>query len=257
MQKRKIVTQVALASGLAIALVLTVQAARTPAPALAETASGSVGLKSAGALAFGPNGVLFVGDSVGGAIEAIDTDDRSPAHSASKIDVQAVDEKLAALVGVMPSDILINDVAVNPISKNAYVSAARGRGPDAAPLIVRVDTSGQLTLVALDKIKHQTVSLTDAPEANPSARQNPRTQTITDMAFVNGNVMVAGMSNEEWSSALRSIPYPFTNAGKGTQLQIWHASHGRYETQSPVRTFVPYTIYGSRTCWPLIPARRW
>ena len=80
--------------------------------------------------------------------------------------------------------------------------------------------------------------------AAPDARQNPRTQTITDMAFVNGNVMVAGMSNEEWSSALRSIPYPFKTAGKGTQLQIWHASHGRYETQSPVRTFVSYKIKG-------------
>ena len=78
------------------------------------------------------------------------------------------------------------------------------------------------------------------------------------MAFVNGNVMVAGMSNEEWSSALRSIPYPFKTAAKGTQLQIWHSSHGRYETQSPVRTFVPYTIDGKEyvlaayTCTPLV-----
>jgi len=139
-----------------------------------------------------------------------------------------------------------------------YVSAARGRGPDAAPLIARVDATGKLTLLALDNIKHETVSLADAPDANPSARQNPRTQTITDMAFVNGNIMVAGMSNEEWSSALRSIPYPFKSAGKGTQLQIWHASHGRYETQSPVRTFVPYTIDGkdyvlaAYTCTPLV-----
>ena len=78
------------------------------------------------------------------------------------------------------------------------------------------------------------------------------------MAFVNGNLLVAGMSNEEWSSALRSIPYPFNNAGKGTQLQIWHASHGRYETQAPVRTFVPYTLDGKQyvlaayTCTPLV-----
>jgi hypothetical protein len=78
------------------------------------------------------------------------------------------------------------------------------------------------------------------------------------MAFVNGSVMVAGMSNEEWSSALRSIPYPFKTAARGTQLQIWHASHGRYETQSPVRTFVPYTIDGQQyvlaayTCTPLV-----
>ena len=44
---------------------------------------------------------------------------------------------------------------------------------------------------------------------------NARTQTITDIAFVNGNVIVAGLSNEEWSSALRSIPYPVHAGGQG------------------------------------------
>jgi len=246
-------------AGFAAALVLTIYAARTlPVAAAGDTTAGSAGLKSAGALAFGPDGVLFIGDSTGGAIAAIDTGDRTPAAQASKVDVQGIDAKLAAMVGVMPADILINDVAVNPISKNVYVSAARGRGPDAAPLVARVDASGKLTLVALDNIKHDTMSLADAPAENAGARQNPRTQTITDMAYVNGNLMVAGMSNEEWSSALRSIPYPFKNASKGTQLQIWHASHGRYETQSPVRTFVPYTIDGkdyvlaAYTCTPLV-----
>jgi hypothetical protein len=257
MQYRKMMTQVTLVVGVALAAVFTVQAARTPPAAAGDLAGASSGLKSAGALAFGPDGVLFVGDSVGGAIAALDTADRTPAGSA-KIDVQGIDEKVAAMVGVAASDILINDVAVNPISKNVYVSAARGRGPDAAPLVVRVDASGKLTLLPLDNIKHETVSLSDAPDPNPAARQNPRTQTITDMAFVNGNVMVAGMSNEEWSSALRSIPYPFKTAARGTQLQIWHASHGRYETQSPVRTFVPYTIDGQQyvlaayTCTPLV-----
>jgi hypothetical protein len=82
--------------------------------------------------------------------------------------------------------------------------------------------------------------------------------TITDMSYVNGNLMVAGLSNEEWSSALRSIPYPFQSAKEGATLQIWHSSHGRYETESPVRTFVPYTIAGKQyilaayTCTPLV-----
>jgi hypothetical protein len=251
-------TRAALAGGLTLALVLTVHAARKPAGAVADLTPGSAQLKSAGALAFGPDGVLFVGDSVGGAVAALDTSDRTPSRGTAKVDVQGVDEKLAALVGVMPSEILINDVAVNPISKNIYVSASRGRGPDAMPLVARVDASGKLTLLALDNIRHETVSLVDAPDSNPSARQNPRTQTITDMAYVNGSLMVAGMSNEEWSSALRSIPYPFKTADKGTQLQIWHASHGRYETQAPVRTFVPYTIAGQQyvlaayTCTPLV-----
>ncbi len=258
MQYRKATTRAALAGSVAMALVLTVHAARKPADALADLAPGNAGLKSAGALAFGPDGVLFVGDSSGGAVAALDTNDRTPVRTASKVDVQGIDAKLAALVGVAPGDILINDVAVNPISKNVYVSAARGRGPDAMPLVVRVDASGKLTPLSLDNIRHDVVSLSDAPAANPSARQNPRTLTITDMAYVNGNVMVAGMSNEEWSSALRSIPYPFKSAAKGTQLQIWHSSHGRYETQSPVRTFVPYTISGQQyvlaayTCTPLV-----
>src|SRR5215468_1721608 len=242
---------------LAVAVVI-VYALRRPMPVVADgdLTSVNAGLKSAGALAFGPDGVLYVGDSMGGAVVALQTDDRTPASAA--VNVTGIDEKIAALVGVMPSDLLINDVAVNPISKNVYVSAARGRGPDASPVVVRVDASGKLTLLKLDSLKHESVNLSDVPDGNTSGRQNPRTQTITDMAYVNGNLMIAGMSNEEWSSALRSIPYPFKTANKGTQLQIWHASHGRYETQSPVRTFVPYTIDGkdyvlaAYTCTPLV-----
>ena len=249
--------------GLAVCLAAAVSLgvrARTPALPAADLPTGAAHLVSAGPLAFGPDGVLFVGDSLGGAIVALDTGDRTASRSAVKIDVQGIDQKVAALVGVTPDQIVINDVAVNPLSKNAYVSASRGRGPDAMPLLLRVDGSGKITLLSLDNVGHATVSLADAPAAAAAAnaRQDPRTLTITDMAFVNGNLMVAGMSNEEWSSALRSIPYPFKNAAKGTQLQIWHSSHGRYETASPVRTFVPYTMGGQQyvlaayTCTPLV-----
>jgi len=244
---------------MAAAVAFTVTAVRTTASPVPEMPSGKVQLMSAGALAFGPEGVLFVGDSVGGTVVAIDTQDRKAASSA-KINVEGVDAKIAALVGVTPDQIIINDVKVNPISKNVYLSASRGRGPDAMPLIMRVDASGNVTQVSLDNAKHASVTLADAPPPNaaPGARNNPRMQTITDMAFVNGNLMVAGLSNEEWASALRSIPYPFKDAEKGATLQIWHSSHGRYETASPVRTFVPYTISGQQyilaayTCTPLV-----
>ena len=254
--KARIVIRAALALGLTALAALVLPAQRSVSAA-AALAPGKVNLQSAGALTFGPDGVLFVGDSMGGAIVALDTADRTPAHGVA-INVQGLDVKIAALVGTTPDQIMVNDVAVNPISKNVYVSASRGRGPDAMPLIVRVEPSGKVTPLSLDNIAHASVSLSDAPASDPAARQNPRTTTITDMAFVNGSVMVAGMSNEEWSSALRSIPYPFNTAAKGTQLQIWHASHGRYETQSPVRTFVPYTLEGKQyvlaayTCTPLV-----
>jgi hypothetical protein len=199
-----------------------------------------------------------VGDSIGGAVVALDTKDNSAPRSAVKVDVQGIDTKIAALAGTTPDQIMVNDITVNPISKNVYLSASRGRGPDALPLIALATASGNVSLLSLDNIPHASVSLSDAPEANAGARQNPRMQTITDMNYVNGNVMVAGLSNEEWSSALRSIPFPFKKAEQGATLQIWHSSHGRYETQSPVRTFVPYTIQGQQyvlaayTCTPLV-----
>jgi len=242
---------------LSVALPHGVTAARTAASPLADLTAGTAHLMSAGSLTFGPDGVLFVGDSVGGSVVALDTNDRTVAAAAPKVNVQGIDEKIGALVGVAAGQIMINDIAVNPISKNVYLSASRGRGPDALPLIIRLDAAGKLTNVSLDNVKHDSVSLVDAP-GSAADRQNPRTQTITDMAYVNGNLMVAGMSNEEWSSALRSIPFPFKSAAKGTQLQIWHASHGRFETQAPVRTFVPYMLGGqpyvlaAYTCTPLV-----
>jgi hypothetical protein len=74
------------------------------------------------------------------------------------------------------------------------------------PLVVKVVASGKVTPLPLDNISHASVMLTDAPADNPSARQNPRTTTITDMESMDGKLMVTGMSNEEWNSAQRSIP---------------------------------------------------
>jgi len=240
-----------------VALAFGVSAARRPASPLTDLPSGKVQLQSAGALAFGPDGILFVGDSVGGAVVAIDTQDRTPG-SPAPVNVQGVDAKIAALVGATPDQIVINDVKVNPISNNVYLSASRGQGLDAVPVIVRVDHNGNVMNVSLDSAKHQSVSLVDVPESKPKARENPRMLTITDMAYLNGNVIVAGLSNEEWSSTLRSIPFPFKAAEAGTQVEIWHASHGRYETESPVRSFVPYVVNGKQmilagyTCTPLV-----
>jgi hypothetical protein len=239
------------------ALTLTFTTISKTAPATENLPVGKVPLTSAGPLAFGPNGVLFVGDSAGAMIVAIDTKDTKAAKTAS-INVEGVDAKIAGLVGVTPDQIVINDVKVNPISKNVYLSASRGKGPDAAPLIAKVDSKGNVTLLSMDAEPNAEISLVDAPASATGRGGNPRMQTITGMNYLNGSLMVSGLSNEEWSSALRSIPYPFKTADKGATLQIWHSSHGRYETQAPIRTFVPYDIAGEKyvlaayTCTPLV-----
>jgi hypothetical protein len=229
------------------------------ATSLDSLKAGKANLKSAGALAFGPDGILFVGDSMGASIVALDTQDRTSNPAPPAIEVKSINEKIAGLLGSTPDQVLINDVAVNPLSKKIYISVSRGRGPEAVPVIVRVDSAGKITELPLDGIKFSSVSLVDVPaDVKDQRGQSKRTEAITGLAFLNGKVIVAGLSNEEFSSNLRSIPFPFQTAVKGASIEIYHGSHGRFETNSPVRTFVAYSInnepniLAAYTCTPLV-----
>jgi hypothetical protein len=73
---------------------------------------------------------------------------------------------------------------------------------------------------------------------------------------VDGALLVAGLSNEEFSSKLRRIPFPFGGEVAANNLEIFHVSHGKWETAAPIRTFVPYdggrSILASYTCTPVV-----
>ena len=220
--------------------------------------AGKADLKSAGSLTFGPGAVLFVGDSTAGKIFALDTADTRPVANAAE--VSGVNLKIAALLGTTPDQILINDVAVNPMSHRAYLSVSRGTGPDAQAAIVRTTAGGNVELLALDNIKNASADLPNPVSNAPDQRgRSQRNLAITDIAYVNGRVVIAGLSNEEFASNLRSVPFPFNGAvSKGTSVEIFHGSHGRFETQAPVRTFTAYkvgnedVILASYTCTPLV-----
>ena len=106
-----------------VVLRLAVSAGLTAAVAFSASSTtmsmGKAELKSAGELAFGPDGILFVGDSVGAAIVAIDTGDRTPVRSAGKVEIKAINEKIAALLGATPDQILVKDVVVNPLDRKS------------------------------------------------------------------------------------------------------------------------------------------
>lgn len=248
------------------ALFLTAAAAASLAAASLAAAShtaslqaGKADLKSAGALAFGPDAILFVGDPMGAAVYALDTNDRGSGPS-GPVEVKGVGEKIAALLGTAPDQIMINDMAVNPISKKVYLSVSRGLGPTAMPVILRANHAGKLEEVALDNVKHSRIALPNVPDAEKKDRsgRSQRLEAITDLAYVDGAVLIAGLSNEEFASNLRSIPFPFKEATPGTAVEIFHGAHGRFETNSPVRTFVPYKIQDQQhllaayQCTPLV-----
>jgi len=123
--------------------------------------------------------------------------------------------------------------------------------------LLRIDGAGKIEIVAFSDVKYSKVDLPNAPAAVPGNR-NPRTSSITDMAFVDGRLYVAGLSNEEFSSKLRSVSYPFNTVDNGASVEIFHGNHGQFETRSPVYTFVPYKVKGETNliagylCTPLV-----
>jgi len=213
---------------------------------------GTPDLKSAGPLAFGPEGILFVGDPQGASIFAIATGDQKNGAGAGPIKVEAIDGKIASLLGTSEKEILINDLAVNPASGTAYLSLSRGKGPDAIPVLMRVNREGKI-----DEFSLQDVKFSKAVLPNPATGKQ-RSEAITKIAYVDGRVFVAGLSNEDFASQLRAVPFPFMETAKGTGVEIFHGSHGQIETKSPVRTFAPYKINGEEhllaayTCTPLV-----
>lgn len=242
-----------------IALVLTVSTASSAELLKALDKQGTPELKSAGPMAFGPDGILFVGDPISAAVFAIDTGDPS-ASAAGAVNLPAVNQQIAAMLGTPVDQVLINDLAVNPLSGAAYLSVSRGRGPDALPVILRVGGDGKLSVLTLENVRYAKAALPNAPDPNVKDRRgnSQRQESITDLAYVDGRIVVAGLSNEEFSSKLRTIPFPFTATDAGTSVEIYHTSHGQLETHAPVRTFISYTIndqphlLAAYTCTPLV-----
>ena len=241
----------------AIAIVGYSSWAPSSAQAVAQTGQGPK-LTSIGPLAFAADGTLFAADNQSAAIYALDLGAQGAGAANGAKGTDAINDKLAAMLGTEAREIAITDLAVHPRSKNAFVSVMRGQGAGAAPALFRVDGNGKIDMVALANVKFQKVDLPNAAVANPTARQNPRASVVTDMAFTDGRLWVAGLSNEEFASKLRAIPYPFANVDGGTSVEIYHGNHKQLETRSPVNAFVPYTLnnqpylLAGYTCTPLV-----
>src|SRR4051812_13061425 len=101
----------------------------------AGMAQGNPAIKSISQLAFGPEGILLIADSKSAAIFALDTGDTKAGSGAESLKVEGIDQKIAGLLGTRADQILIDDLAVNPLSQNAYLGVSRGRGPDATPVL--------------------------------------------------------------------------------------------------------------------------
>ncbi len=238
-------------AALAAALVVAGSSSGAEGDLTASLKKATVELKSAGPLAFGPQGILFIGDPRAATLYAVDTGDRKAGDSTVRPRVEGIDAKVASLLGTEADEIRIADLAVNPISGTTYLSVARGRGPKASAVILTLDRAGKLAQFSLENVP-------SAKAAIDKAVEGKRQEAITHLAYVKGRVLVAGLSNEDFTSKLRSIPFPFDKADQGTSIRIFHGAHGRFETKSPVRVFAYYKIgdedhlLAAYQCTPLV-----
>jgi hypothetical protein len=233
--------------------------------------------QSAGALAFSPDGVLFVGDNKLGAVFAFETESGQAPASLDPFIFESIDEKIAAALGVTAKSLVMNGMAVHPVTREPYLSVSVRKGDSLVPAVVSVSLFGEVHLFDLSSAKVTVHQLTDVPDEgkhfksragtfpyppaevyDEKARTPLRSMTIVDLKFHAGEVYVAGVSNQEFSSTLRRIPYPFTGTASETQLEIYHVAHGIYETRAPIRTMQFADINGEDTlvaayaCSPLV-----
>jgi hypothetical protein len=239
-------------AGVGVAIAgLAATPSETAAPLMAAPA-----FQSISALAFGPPGVLYAADGQAATIHAMELPAASGVKGTKAI--ENVDAKIAALLGTAAAEIEIKDLAVDPRNGNSIIAVMRGRGDAAKAALRRVDGNGEISLIQ-EVAKSTSVTLPAPPNAAPAgARNDPRTSTVTDMAYQDGKLFVAGLSSEEFASKLYAFAYPFVGADRGTSVEIFHGNHGRLETRSPVYTFVPYTVAGTKNliagylCTPLV-----
>jgi hypothetical protein len=224
----------------ALAIAIAIATAWAPAATPVAAASNGPELSSIGPLTFAPDGTLFAADTQAATIYALELGATTGPSGAKGID--AIDQQIAAMLGTDVKGITVTDLAVHPKTRNAYIAVMRGQGAEAKPALVRVDGDGKVSLVSLTGVKHSKVALPNAPAVGTDPRRNARTQSITDMAFKDGKLYIAGLSNEEFASKLRAIAYPFAAVENGTSVEIFHGNHGQLETRSPVWAFVPYNI---------------
>ena len=218
-----------------------------------------ISLKGATVLAFGPDNVLFIGDSKGGEVHAVMTEAQEVSDPIpfNHLDF---DLKIAEALEIQPRDLIVSDMKVHPVSQEAYIAVKRGHQPDAPSMIAIVSPMGDdIRFLEVDDVERISIKNPASDELTFWRDIPASSLTITDMDYYDGHLYVAGLSNGEFASTLRKIAYPFDESQEAVgSIEIYHAIHFQNETRAPIRTMaieelegVP-TLIASYTCTPLV-----
>lgn len=207
------------------------------------------------ALTFGPEGILFVGDSENAQVIAIDMGN-APKAINDKVYIADIEGILGTLLGSDSDQIQIMDMAVNPLNQNIYIGAQHSSGKSMLFLV----NNDSLEPVPIESVSYSKTEVANAVTADAKDRRGRslRRWAISDLRYANGQLLFSGLNNAEFSSTFRAIPFPFSKEEAHSSLEIYHAAHGQYETYAPIKAFTTSNINGKPhliagyTCTPLV-----
>ncbi|MEO1421218.1 MAG: hypothetical protein AAFU66_09730 [Pseudomonadota bacterium] len=168
--------------------------------------------------------------------------------------------RVAKAIDAPESSILYNDLAVHPVTKEAYVSLTVETADGPLAKIVVADPAGKVSVLDPSTLQSTSVTLSGAPSDGVTFWRSIPASTIaiTDMDYVDGKLYVSGTSTGEFASRLRVIPFPFDGQGAMSSIEMYHAAHNQNETRAPIRAMsvvdvdgVP-TVVAAYTCTPLV-----
>ena len=214
----------------------------------AEVSSGNPKLLSIESISFGPDGLLLIGDGRGAQVVAVQTGDLAPI-TWGKLANSDIKEQVGGRLGTDAKGIEILKLAVNPASHRAYLAVRKLSGKQ--DLILTVDGQGKIEQFALDNVKYTRYKL-PADEKAPIVK-------ITDITFADGRILLAVQAKEQFASKIYSIDTRQNDAEPyWISTETFHVAHGRWETNAPIRTVIPYMengkkyLVGAFTCTPIV-----
>jgi hypothetical protein len=212
-------------------------------------------IQSVSRIAFGPANTIFIGDWVGSKVHAL-TLPQANAGDGKPFNVLDLDASLRKALGAQ--DIVLEDLAARPGTNEVYVAASAGAKKTPARFAVTAD--GDVRALDLTAMTETSADLEKplSPDLKFWDNIPGRSFTVTDMKWRDGRLYVAGLSNQDFASSLRILPYPFGKGAAMASVEMYHTSHDQVETRAPIRamTFAdldgkPYLI-AAYLCTPLV-----
>jgi hypothetical protein len=172
-------------------------------------------IKSISRLATGPENVLFVADWKSARVHAITLPPAAQKPAGTAFNILDLEDLLSRQLG--GAKVTVEDMVVRPGTAEVYVAVSYGAAK--TPALIVVSSDQRARRFNLKAAKSTSIALRDAPNSNYKFwRETPeRSFTVTDMKWRDGELFIAGLSNQNFASTLRRIKYPFAAALGGIQ----------------------------------------